>query len=241
MLGIDIFGALETDASFLLFFPSQYQADNARIALPAFCHMVAPEVEFEDEILGGIQCLASLAEPVAAVALCQLDNLGTDMFQESFSLLFAENIEYIVQYMEEDVVIAAESHLLICRCRAHDVTVEIRLTLVGYTQKVSKLVGIGGRIIVGENISIKREFTEERPHASGNARHRTEGCEYHRLGMRMLVERCIDTLLITYFIIFLQNCIPHPIFKPSSTMLSEKMLLPAISEEMLKALRLSAY
>ena len=48
---------------FLLFFPSQYQADNARIALPAFCHMVAPEVEFEDEILGAIQCLASLAEP----------------------------------------------------------------------------------------------------------------------------------------------------------------------------------
>ena len=29
MHGIDIFGALETDASFLLFFPSQYQADNA--------------------------------------------------------------------------------------------------------------------------------------------------------------------------------------------------------------------
>ena len=175
--------------------------------------MVAPEVEFEDEILGGIQCLASLAEPVAAVALCQLDNLGTDMFQEFFSLLFAENIEYIVQYVEEYVVIAAEPHQLICRCRAHDVTVEIRLSLVGYTQKVSKLVGIGGRIIVGENISIKRKLTEERPHASGNARHRTEGCEYHRLDMRMLVERCIDTLLITYFIIFLQNRIPHPIFQ----------------------------
>lgn len=111
--------------------------------------MVALEVEIEDDILCGIQCLASLAEPVAAVALCQLDNLGTDMFQESFSLLFAENIEYIVQYVEENVVISAESHLLICRCRAHDVTVEIRLTLVGYTQKVSKLVGIGGRIIVG--------------------------------------------------------------------------------------------
>lgn len=29
MHGIDIFGALETDASFLLFFPSQYQADDA--------------------------------------------------------------------------------------------------------------------------------------------------------------------------------------------------------------------
>ena len=84
--------------------------------------MVALEVEFEDEILSGIQCLAALAEPVAAVALCQLDNLGTDMTQESFSLLFAENIEYIVQYVEENVVISAESHLLICRCRAHDVT-----------------------------------------------------------------------------------------------------------------------
>lgn len=125
--------------------------------------MVALEVEIEDDILCGIQCLASLAEPVAAVALCQLDNLGTDVFQESFSLLFAKNIEYIVQYVEENVVISAESHLLICRCRAHDVTVEIRLTLVGYTQKVSKLVGIGGRIIVGENISIQRKLTEERP------------------------------------------------------------------------------
>ena len=119
--------------------------------------MVALEVEIEDDILCGIQCLASLAEPVAAVALCQLNNLGTDMFQESFSLLFAENIENIVQYMEEYVVISAEPHLLICRCRAYDVTVEIRLTLVGNTQKVSKLVGIGGRIIVGKNISIKRD------------------------------------------------------------------------------------
>ena len=115
--------------------------------------------------------------------------------------------------MEEYVVISAEPHLLICRCRAYDVTVEIRLTLVGNTQKVSKLVGIGSRIIVGENISIQRKLTEERPHASGNTRHRTEGCEYHRLGMGMLVERCIDTLLITYFIIFLQNRIPHPIFQ----------------------------
>ena len=79
--------------------------------------MVALEVEIEDEILGGIQNLASLAEPVVAVALCQLDYLGTDVFQESFSLLFAENIEYIVQYMEEYVVISAEPHLLICRCR----------------------------------------------------------------------------------------------------------------------------
>ena len=68
--------------SILFFFPSQNQSDDSRIALPAFCHMVALEVEFEDEILGGIQCLASLAEPVAAVALCQLDNLGTDMFQK---------------------------------------------------------------------------------------------------------------------------------------------------------------
>ena len=60
ILGIDIFGALETDASFLLFFPSQYQADNARIALPAFCHMVAPEVEFEDEIWAASNALHRL-------------------------------------------------------------------------------------------------------------------------------------------------------------------------------------
>ena len=140
--------------SILFFFPSQNQSDDARIALPAFCYMVAPEIEFEDEILSGIQCLAALAEPVAAVALCQLDNLGTDMFQKSFSLLFAKNIKDIVQYMEEDVVIAAESHLLIRRCGAHDVTVEIRLTLVGNTQKMGKLVGVGGWIIVGENIAV---------------------------------------------------------------------------------------
>ena len=62
------------------FFPGKNQSDDTRIALSAFCHMVAPEVEFEDEILSGIQCLAALAEPVVAVALCTLDNLGTDVF-----------------------------------------------------------------------------------------------------------------------------------------------------------------
>ena len=197
----------------IFFFPSQNQTDNARVALPAFCHMVAPEIEFEDEILGSIQCLASLAEPVVAVVSCPLDYLGTDMFQESFSLLFAEDIVYIIQYMEEDVVISAESHLLICRCRTHNVTVEIRLALVGYSQKVCKFVGVGGRIIVGENIAVKGEFAEERSHASGYASHRTERCEHHRLGMRMLVERPVDAFLITYFIIFPKNCIPHPVFQ----------------------------
>ncbi len=60
--------------------------------------------------------------------------------------------------------------------------------------------------------------------------------------MRMLVERCIDTLLITYFIIFLQNRIPHPIFQTVIyDAIRENATLPAISEEMLKALRLSAY
>ena len=39
---------------FLLFFPSQYQADNSRIALSAFRHMVALEIEFVDEILGSV-------------------------------------------------------------------------------------------------------------------------------------------------------------------------------------------
>lgn len=197
----------------IFFFPSQNQADDARVALSAFCHMVAPEIEFEDEILGGIQCLASLAEPVVAVVSCPLDNLGTDMLQESFSLLFAENIEYIIQYMEEDVVVAAESHLLICRCRAHDVTVEIRLSFVGYTQEVGKLVGVGGWIIVGKNIAVKGEFAEERSHTSGYASHRTEGCEHHRLGMRMLIERPVDAFLVSYFVIFFQNRIPHPIFQ----------------------------
>ena len=197
----------------IFFFPSQNQADDARVALSAFRHMVAPEIEFEDEILGGIQCFASLAEPVVAVVSCPLDNLGTDMLQESFSLLFAEDIVYIIQYMEEDVVISAEPHLLVCRCRAHDVTVEICLALVGYAQKMGKLVGVGGWIIVSENIAVKGEFAEERSHTSGYASHRAEGCEHHRLGMWMLVERLVDAFLITYFIIFPKNCIPHPIFQ----------------------------
>ena len=169
--------------------------------------------ELEDEILGGIQCLTSLAEPVVAVVSCPLDNLGTDMLQESFSLLFTEDIVYIIQYMEEDVVISAEPHLFVCRCRAHDVTVEIRLALVGYAQEMGKLVGVGGWIIVGENIAVKGEFAEERSHASGYASHRTEGCEHHRLGMRMLIERLVDAFPVSYFIIFLQNCIPHPVLQ----------------------------
>ena len=201
------------ESLFFLFFPSQYQAYNARVALSAFCHMVSPEIEFEDDILCGIQCLASLAEPVVAIVSCPLDYLGTDMFQKSFSLLFAEDIVYIIQYMEEDVVISAEPHLLVCRCRAHDVTVEIRLALVGYAQEMGKLVGVGGRIIVGENIAVKGEFAEERSHASGYASHRTEGCEHHRLGMRMLVERSVDAFPVSYFVIFLQNCIPHPVLQ----------------------------
>ena len=96
--------------------------------------MVALEVEIEDEILGGIQNLASLAEPVVAVALCQLDYLGTDVFQESFSFLFAKNIKDIVQYMEEDVVIAAEACRLVLGCGAHHIAVEVGLALVAYAQ-----------------------------------------------------------------------------------------------------------
>ena len=192
--------------------------------------MVAPEIEFEDDILGGIQCLASLAEPVVTVVSCPLDNLWTDMFQESFSLLFAENIVYIIQYMEENVVISAESHLLVCRCRAHDVTVEIRLALVGYAQKMGKLVGVGGRIIVGENIAVKGEFAEERSHASGYASHRAEGCEHHRLGMRMLIERLVDAFPVSYFIIFLQNCIPHPVLQGIIHDAIRENALPGIAE-----------
>ena len=46
--------------------------------------MVALEIEFEDEILGGIQCLASLAEPVVAVVSCPLDNLeGYELIKQS--------------------------------------------------------------------------------------------------------------------------------------------------------------
>ena len=115
--------------------------------------------------------------------------------------------------MEEDVVISAEPHLLVCRCRAHDVTVEICLALVGYAQKMGKLVGVGGWIIVSENIAVKGEFAEERSHASGYACHRTEGCEHHRLGMWMLVERPVDAFPVSYFVIFFQNRIPHSVLQ----------------------------
>ena len=79
-----------------LFFPGKNQSDDARIALSAFCHMIALEVEVEDEILSGIQRLASLADPILAVASCQLDNLWSDMFQIFLALLFTKNIEYII-------------------------------------------------------------------------------------------------------------------------------------------------
>lgn len=62
-----------------LFFPGKNQSDDPRIALSAFCHMIALEVEVEDEILSGIQRLASLADPILAVASCQLYNLRSDV------------------------------------------------------------------------------------------------------------------------------------------------------------------
>ena len=78
------------------FFPSQNQADDAGIALSAAFYMVASQIEFEEEILGGIQYLASFALPVLAVAFQQPDYLRTDMFQIFLTFLFAENIEYII-------------------------------------------------------------------------------------------------------------------------------------------------
>ena len=64
-----------------------------------------------------------------------------------------------------------------------------------------------------KNIAVKGEFAEERPHASGNPRHRTDGCEHHRLGMWMLVERTVDAFPVSYFVIFFQNRIPHPVLQ----------------------------
>ena len=70
-------------------FPCQYQGDDTRIAFSAFRNVVALEVKVEDEVLCSIKHLASLAEPVVAVVLCQPDDLGPDMVQEFLSLLFS--------------------------------------------------------------------------------------------------------------------------------------------------------
>ena len=76
--------------------PCQNQSDDPRIALSTFRHMIALEVEVEDEILSGIQRLASLADPIAAVVFCQLDNLWANVFQEFLALFLTKNIEYII-------------------------------------------------------------------------------------------------------------------------------------------------
>ena len=78
------------------FFPSQNQADDAGIALSAAFYMAASQIEFEEEILGGIQCRASLALPVLAVAFPQPDYLRTDIFQIFLTFRFAEEFEYII-------------------------------------------------------------------------------------------------------------------------------------------------
>ena len=93
-----------------LFFPSQNQSDDSRVALPSLCHMVSPQIEVEEEVLGFVECLAPLVEPILSVAFRQLDNLRTDVLQIFFSFFLAEDVEDIGEYMEEDVVIATELH-----------------------------------------------------------------------------------------------------------------------------------
>ena len=66
-------------------FPCQYQSYDSRVALSSFCYMVSTQVKVEDEILGCIECLASLADPILAVASCQLDDFWSDVFQEFLS------------------------------------------------------------------------------------------------------------------------------------------------------------
>ena len=76
--------------------------------------------------------------------------------------------------MEEDVVIAAEACRLVLGCGAHHIAVEVGLALVAYAQQVRHLVSVGGRVGVWSEVGVKRELTEERPHAACHARHRTE-------------------------------------------------------------------
>ena len=78
------------------FFQSQNQTDDAGIALSAAFSMVASQIEFEEELLASIQCLASFALPVLAVAFQQPDYLRTDIVQVFVTLLFAEDVEYII-------------------------------------------------------------------------------------------------------------------------------------------------
>lgn len=122
----------------------------------------------------GVYELAPLGEPIAAVASRQLDNARTDMLQIPLALLLAENVEHVVDDMEENVVISAEPHRLVGRCRAGDVAIEVGLSLVGYTDEMGKFVCVGGRIIVWTDVTVEGELAEERPHAACHARHRTE-------------------------------------------------------------------
>ena len=96
-----------------LFFPNQNQSDDSRVAFPSLCHMVSPQIEVEEEVLGFVECLAPLVEPILSVASCQLDNFRADILQVFHAFLLSENIEDIVEYMEEDVVIATELHIFI--------------------------------------------------------------------------------------------------------------------------------
>ena len=66
-------------------FPCQNQSYDSRVTLSSFCHMIAPQVKIEDEVLGCIEHLASLADPILAVASCQLDDFWSDVFQEFLS------------------------------------------------------------------------------------------------------------------------------------------------------------
>ena len=70
-------------------FPCQYQSYDSRVTLSSFRHMIAPQVKIEDEVLSSIEHLASLAEPVVAVTLCQLDDFWSDVFQKFLSFFLA--------------------------------------------------------------------------------------------------------------------------------------------------------
>ena len=51
--------------------------------------MIATQVKIEDEVLGCIEHLASLAEPVAAVTFRQLDDFRSDVFQVFLAFFLA--------------------------------------------------------------------------------------------------------------------------------------------------------
>ena len=75
--------------------------------------------------------------------------------------------------------IAAEANLLHLRTGTYLIGVEVGFRFAGDAQQVSKLVCVSGGVLRRKQVAVQGEFTEERPHAAGDAYHRNQGGEQH--------------------------------------------------------------